>query len=119
MDFQAHSESSKFLGFLGPPYKSFCAMTTLKNGVIFLAVLYLIGGIYFFILLISALVNFFAWSSKFSYYYIETFDYLLCSIGIIFFKLYTQMCRKIFTDICLDQKFAFVATTTFVSQKQA
>ena len=84
MDFQAQSESSKFLGFLGPPYKSFCALTTLKNGVIFLAVLDLIAGVYNFILLISALVNFFSWSYKFSYYYFQILTLLISSIGIIF-----------------------------------
>ena len=84
MDFQAQVESEKFLGFLGPPSKSLCGLMTLKNGVIFLGILDLIAGIFNFILLISALINFFSWSYRYPYFYFEILTHIVNVVGIFF-----------------------------------
>jgi hypothetical protein len=84
MDFQTQVESEKFLGILGPPYKSLCNLMTLKNGVILLGILDLIVGVFNLIVFIGAVIRFFSWSYRYAYFYFELLSYMVNIAGIVF-----------------------------------
>ena len=84
MDLQSDSEKKKFLCFFGPAYRSFCMITTLKNGVILIALFDILTGI---LRLIDTISNMIIYSKAYDFsvrFYFQSFNSLWLTLSLPF-----------------------------------